>query len=796
MTTRSPIGVLLALWHLIARFPGFRLLGRLTDDDPVARGVRAALVGVLAGAALAVGGVEISILLLAVASSVVVAGLAGMEARWAVAVRSVAVGALGWVVLSATLAPTKETVVTGVAVGSLYALISVGVILIYRTNKIINFAVAAVGAVPAITGVLLVILKDQSYWLGLAIAVVGGPLLGGLVDLLFIRRFAQAPRLILTVATIGIAQILAFVAIYIPIWMNADEALNPKIITPWGRFEVKNAQGAKYFDGDYVFAVAIVLIMAAGLAVFFRVSRLGIALRAAAENADRAALLGIPVKRVQTAAWMIAGLFGSMTIFARSSLVGTPLDGSLGFGVLLFALAPAVMARMQSIPIAVAGGIGVGLIEFATFGRSGDSDFAQAVMFVVILTALLVQRGTLSRAMDSGTSTWQALQEYRPVPSELRRVPEVIAFRLGIIGLVAVAFVIAPSIVSRGEVAKLAALPIAGIVAVSLVILTGWAGQISLGQYAMVGAGAVVAGKLSTELGSSIFADFWMTLILGALAGAGLAILTGLPAVRIQGLFLAVTTLSLAGTMHFYVLNRTEAIGKVIMPDRDARILRPILWQRIDLSNERTMYYVCLVFLAAALFAANRFRHSRSGRVLIAVRDNSRAAPAYAINLVRTRLAAFAVSGAIAAVAGVLLAYQQQAVDASTYGIAPSVQVFVATVMGGLTSLPGAVFGAVLVEGVNRFGETRLEGISLLVTGPGLLAILLFIPGGFAQVGYGIRDWFLRWVANRRGILVPSLVADRLVDENSVIESAEHSVEAAEEAGTLVPAGVGAEETS
>jgi branched-chain amino acid transport system permease protein len=689
---------------------------------------------------------------------------------------------LGWAFLG-YFEPTKESLASGIPVGALYGLIAVGVILIYRTNKIINFAVAAIGAVPAVTGVLLVTAKGQNYFVGLAVAVLGGPILGAIVDFVVIRRFSQAPRLILTVATIGIAQIFAFIGIYLPIWFGSDEGVSQKLVSPWSDFRVENAQGTLFFDGDYVFAVALVIAMAAALAVFFRYTRLGIALRAAAENADRAALLGIPVRRVQTAAWMIAGLFGSMTIYARSSLVGVPTDGSLGYSVLLFALAAAVLARMNSIPIAVGAGIVVGMIEFAAVGKAGDNDFATAVMFAIILAALLVQRGKLSRAQDSGVSSWQTLQEYRPVPSELRKVPEVVGARVALALAVVALLVFLPSLVSRGEVALLAALPIAGIVAASLVILTGWAGQISLGQYALVGAGAVVAGKLSTEFADTIVADFWMTLGIGAVAGALVAVLVGMPAVRIQGLFLAVTTLSLAGAAQNYFFNRGETFGELIMPSREARIERPILWERIDLTSERTMYYVCLVFLAGAVYAASRFRHSRSGRVLIAVRENQRAAPSYAINLVRTRLAAFAVSGAIAAIAGVLLAYQQRAVDPSTYGIAPSVKIFVSTVMGGLTSLPGAVFGSMLIEGVYRFGESRLDGISLLVTGPGLLVILLFLPGGFAQAGYGMRDAYLRWVANRRGIHVPSLVADRRIDpeeEAHVVAHAEENVEAVE----------------
>ena len=109
------------------------------------------------------------------------------------------------------------------------------------------------------------------------------------------------------------------------------------------------------------------------------------------------------------------------------------------------------------------------------------------------------------------------------------------------------------------------------------------------------------------------------------------------------------------------------------------------------------------------------------------------------------------------------------------------VEVFVATVIGGLTSLPGAVVGTVVIKGISLFGEPRLEGLSFLVTGPGLLLVLLFLPGGFAQAIYATRDRFLRWVAARHDIHVPSLVADRLVadtsDQEHIMEEAEESVE-------------------
>src|SRR5688572_15076233 len=141
-------------------------------------------------------------------------------------------------------------------------------------------------------------------------------------------------------------------------------------------------------------------------------------------------------------------------------------------------------------------------------------------------------------------------------------------------------------------------------------------------------------------------------------------------------------------------------------------------------------------------------------------------------------------SGGFASGAGVLLAYHLGAIDASTYGIGNSVFIFTATVIGGLTSLPGAVLGTLLIGGVQTYGETYLEGISLLVTGPGLVLVLLFLPGGLAEGLYRLRDTFLLWVAKRHDILVPSLVADRRIetgeDEQDVISEAEHHVEETE----------------
>ncbi|MGQ0432179.1 MAG: ABC transporter permease [Microthrixaceae bacterium] len=709
-----------------------------------------------------------------------VAGVVSSQAPAARAGKSVIVGIVYAVGIGVLFSPDLGSLASGIAAGALYGLIAVGIILIYRTNRIINFAVAAIGAFPAVLASLLIAVRGWDWWVVMPIALLGGPLIGAVVEVTIIRRFATAPRLIVTVATIGISQILAYVSLLTPGWVGTEDGIAiQRVPSPVSGFKVTDKFGVTVFTGDYVLALAVVGGMALALALFFRFTRMGIALRASAENADRASLLGIPVKRVGTVAWALAGLFGSVTIFLRASIVGIPVDGSLGYQVLLFALAPAVVARMESIPIAVAAGMAVGVLEFSVLSRYGTNDLAAAIMLGFILVALLAQRTSLSRAQDTGVSTWQALKEFRPIPAELRGLREVLAFRVAL-GAIAVGLVLgAPFLISEPEMPKLSLLPVFAIVAVSLVILTGWAGQISLGQFAIVGVGAITAGKLYADFNF----DFWATFFLGAIAGAIVAVVIGLPALRVQGLFLAVSTFALAAAAEKFFFVRKYSLGQAILPSKEAQFdfRRPVLWERFDLDPERNFYYFAVAILAVLIAAAWSFRRHHSGRVLISTRDNVRGAQAYGINTIRTRLAAFAVSGGIAGIAGVLLVYQQRAIDASTYGVGPSVAVFVATVMGGLTSLPGAVAGALLIRSVGLFGDQRIDNISLLVTGPGLLLILLFLPGGFAQGAYQLRDGFLRWVASRNGILVPSLFADRRVEtgegEADIISKAEEHVE-------------------
>jgi branched-chain amino acid transport system permease protein len=666
----------------------------------------------------------------------------------------------------------------GIVIGSLYGLVAAGLILVYRANRIINFAQAEIGAVPAVFVLIMMSKGKIPYAVALPTVIVLSAAVGFIVEFVFMRRFRTAPRLIVTVATIGVAELLAFIEFYVPIWVSGKTLPPSDFPSPFKHINI--VVGIVRFTGDHVAAVVLVAILMGGLAAFFRFTDMGIAVRASAENGERASLLGIPVKRVSTVVWVLAAVLSGLGLFMRAPVVGLPIGGLIGPSVLLFGLGAAVIGRMESLPTALAAAVCLGVLDQAAVYSTRRSSLAEAVILFVILGALLVQRGALSRAQDAATSTWQTVREFRPVPRELENARQVVAGRVSLAVLVLVAAVGLP-LISGNIATRMNIIVIYAIVGVSLVILTGWAGQISLGQFAFTGVGAAVAGGLA----ANHHTDFFLTLLLAGLAGAAAAVLIGLPAVRIQGLFLAVTTLAFSFTVENIVLNRTYVPW--LLPKDFTFAQRPLLYGRISVMSDTRFYYVCLVILALVLLAAHSLRTYRSGRVLIGMRDNTRSMQAYGVNPARTRLAAFAISGFVAAIAGALLVYQNGSVVQLSYAPTVSLDVFAMVVIGGLTSLTGAVLGAVYVIGIPLLLGNYVRNIDVLSTGVGLLFLLLFLPGGLSEGLYRLRDSFLRRVARSEGIHVPSLIADSLVQDSEeadqAVVEAEESVESAATVG-------------
>jgi branched-chain amino acid transport system permease protein len=282
------------------------------------------------------------------------------------------------------------------------------------------------------------------------------------------------------------------------------------------------------------------------------------------------------------------------------------------------------------------------------------------------------------------------------------------------------------------------------------VVLTGWGGQISLGQFAFVAVGAMLGGTMTASWG----VPFFIALIVASAVGAGVAVLIGLPALRIRGLYLAVTTLAFAVATTTMLLS-----GSTFEDYRPDTISRPQLLF-VDTEDERAYYYLCLAGLVFALFVAQGLRRTRTGRVLIAMRDNERAAQSFGVSLARTRLATFAVSGFLASFAGVLYAHHQHGVLQSSFLPGQSLQMFLMAVIGGLGSVYGVLTGAVYLATMTLL--VNGEAGQLLGGAVGVLLVLLFFPGGLGALAYTVRDVWLRRVALRLKIHVPSLMGERL----------------------------------
>jgi branched-chain amino acid transport system permease protein len=679
-------------------------------------------------------------------------------------------------------------ILDGAIGGGRIALIALGIALIYRANRIINFAQGDLGQVPATLGALLVISLGVNYFVAFTTGLVAAIVLGVVVETLIIRRFFRAPRLILTVATIGLSQVLIGAGLFIAQAFGQDFETN-RLDPPFTvRFEV----GSTIFNGNDIIAMVAIPIAFIALAAWLRLSNVGVAVRGSAERADRASTLGIPVRRLHTIVWTVATVLAFLGMWLRAGAVGLPIGTVLGPTFLLLALGAVVIGRMERFGVIAVAGISLGILDKAiTFQPENNPAFNDAILFLVILGALLVtRRPSPGRVGADQVSTWQAAREVRPIPRELKGLPEVRLTRWALLATVTAFLVTLPLWLDESRINLAAIIVIFGIIGVSLVVLTGWAGQVSLGQMGFAGVGAAVGGWVTyyTET------DLALALLAGGAAGALAAIVVGYPALRRRGLTLAVSTLAFALFVSSFLLNQ-ELFGEngeppLFLPGQwlpGFRIDRLPVFGRFDIETETRFYFLCLIVLGLLLVVVRGVRRSRTGRVLIAIRENDSAARSYGISATRTNLACFALSGFIAAVAGVLLVHQQTGLQVGAgnlYLPQESLRVFSMVVIGGLGSLPGVLLGAAYVWGTLYFlpGEW-----TFLATGAGLLLILMVLPGGLGAVLYDSRDWLLRQVAKRRRLVVPSLVAGVRLEEPVPEPVREAAEEAAERAPAEVP---------
>jgi branched-chain amino acid transport system permease protein len=494
-----------------------------------------------------------------------------------------------------------------------------------------------------------------------------------------------------------------------------------------------------------------------GVVCFLRYTRAGVAIRALAENSERASLLGIPVGNLSTMVWGIAGALSALTVIGVGALTAPSAATASGVAIplLLAPLVAAVMARFQSIPVAVTTALILAVVAQAVqFSYPSDLALIQVAYFVIVVAALLFQRRRAARSEEGTGVAWAAVKEQRAIPKELARLTTVRTTRYALIASALLFVIIYPFIVPTRFETLGASILLEAIIGVSLVVLTGWAGQISLGQYAFAAIGAVVASSLTARVGM----PFWFAVPIASAVAAAVAAIIGLPALRLKGLFLGVVTLGFAITVEATLFDN-RYFGWLLPK---GAVDRPTLFF-LDFDNERAMYYLSLACLVLAIIIVVNLRRSRFGRLLIAMRENEANVQSFGVSAVRLKLTAFAVSGALAGFSGAVFVHQQRGLAVDSFSSQHSLDVFVFTVLGGIGSVGGALLGSLwsnllqyfLVS--NDFLKTVLDSLRY---GGSTLIVLFVAPAGLISLVIGVRDAWLRIIAQRRQIVVPSLFAD------------------------------------
>jgi branched-chain amino acid transport system permease protein len=625
--------------------------------------------------------------------------------------------------------------VQGVILGLLGALMAVGLGLIYRLNRVVNFAQGDLGSAPAVLAFGLIGLSGVNYFLGLATGLVAVVVLTAAIEIVVVRRFARSPRLMLTVVTIGLSQTLIVLSLLIPNLWGQTPIGTATVHFPW---HLSLGLSPLVFTADDLVGVIVSVGGLAGVALWFRFTNLGIATRAAGDRRDRAAMLGIPVNRLQTITWIVAGVLSFLSVFLKAAIVGLPLDPTFGLTALVGALGALALGGFTNLPVVAVAAVAIGTLEQGVaWDQPSQPTLVLAVIAGVVVVGVLFRQLGRAVTRDSGIQ-WALATGVRDTPAALRRLVEV---RLGAVSGAAVllAFLVTlPVWLGPGSLLEVSTLLVLGVVGCSIVILTGWAGQVTLGQMGFAAVGAVAGAVAMIDW----HWDLSLALLFAGAAGAVVAFVVGIPTLRLDGVFVAVTTLAFGLAAPGYFLDRSEFswIPSGNLPTQ--RIFG------VPIVSQGAVFATCLSVGVVVVLGMRGLRHSRFGRVLRALSTNEKAVAGYGVDANRAKLMAFAVSGFVAGLAGCLLVVVNQQYVETSFTATVSLAVFTATAVGGLGTVVGAVVGAALVEGSAVFLPPSWQ---LFPSAIGVVIVLMAFPGGVASLVFGARDKLLDIVARRHG---------------------------------------------
>ncbi len=632
----------------------------------------------------------------------------------------------------------SQIVFDGIVQGLAISVIAVGVVLVYRATRIINFAVGNMGVVGAAILSLLVVQYHVPYWVGFAVALVVGLAFGAIVDLAIIRRLRKSPRVVVLVATIGVSQLAAAIAIKIPapteLTVHYPSAIN-------GMWTVAGVN----VRGSDVSVLIIATIALVALTWFLDRTTIGRTVKACASNPRLARLSSISPKMVSTMVWALAAALSTLSIVLIAGQSGAAGDlTTLGPQTLSLALVAAVIGGMTSFSRTILAALVIGLLQsILNFNFIDQPGLINLLLLITVVIAVL-----FNRERTDESEVFAFTPRARPIPVRLRSYRWARNVNKSGVFLLAVIAIVLPLIFTQPSTQQTFTEVLAfAICATSLTVLTGWLGQLSLGQMAFAGLGALFAARL-VEGG----VPFWLAIVATTAGSAVVAIVLGLSSLRVKGLYLAVVTFvfALAAQQYFFSLHILSGAS----PDGSDLPFVPGKLFSLSFPGQRTYYYVVLVILVVVLLVASRFRDSGVGRSIMAVRDNENAAAAYRVRPAWEKIRAFAIAGALAGMGGALLsgAYSNVAFSGpgSFFVVDASLSLVAMVVIGGMGSVTAAVIGALWVIGIPALAPNN-QVLGLLTSSIGLLAVLLYFPRGLMQVVYDARDAFLTWADTRYG---------------------------------------------
>ncbi|MGH2730750.1 MAG: ABC transporter permease subunit [Actinomycetota bacterium] len=608
-----------------------------------------------------------------------------------------------------------------------FSMFALGIAVIYRASRVLNLSHGAMAMLPAYIAYSLVN-AGLPVPLALIVGVLSGAVLGMLVERVFVRRLRPQGPTAQTVGTVAVTGLL--IALAAKIW-GTTPILAPQVF-PQGELRVAGA-AVRYGEvGLLLVGVAV----SGALFAFFRFSEFGLALRGAAENRRAASLMGIDPDLAALAAWALGGALAALAGILLAAVTNLdPYNLSLQ---VLPAFVAALIGGLGSLPGALAGaaitGLLFGLVPALTrLPLVGDlftsSGATQLVLTVLVLVVMAIRGRALTGAESSESGLTGGTHGPLAKAGRIRPV-HVVALVL----LVAWPFVAPFSLLGT----SLLALELA-LIAISLVVLIGWVGQISLAQASFVGIGALITALVARNLGLGFPAN----MLIGAAASGAAAAGLGVVALRVRGLYLAVATLIFAWMADQFLFPSPwlgAGGGSSTVPDQRLGVEGG--FPSFDFTSRKTLYFVMLAVVVLVIATLANLRDTRTGRAFFAVRGSEVAAASLGIDVVRFKLIAFAVSGVLAGIGGSLLMLEQRTVVPGQFLFTVSLQYLAVAVVGGLTSLGGAVAGAALFAALNEV-FFRVEALSgwLEVVSAGLLAfVLLAQPGGLAAAARRMRE--------------------------------------------------------